>query len=298
VLNGDDNEKLRGQWNKLDLVCLGQTSIHIMNGSVNLALTNIRRKVDGREEPVTRGRLQLQSEGAEVFFRRLRLRPIREIPAEVRQVLAEPPPNTLSAEERAQGWRLLFDGHSAKGWRGYRKPEPPEGWQARDGVLSRVEKAGDLITVEKFRDFELSIDWKISHGGNSGIFYRATEAGHAVYESGPEFEIRDNAFWLDDPYTSGANYGLHPPKQDATRPVGYWNRARIVVRGNHVEHWLNGVPLVRYDLHSADWDRQVQQSKYKQWPGYGQAAEGHIGLQDHDAPVWYRNIKIRPLSEK
>jgi len=178
ILNSDDNEKPRGQWNKLDLYCLEQTSVHVVNGTVNLVLTKARRRTDGREEPLTRGRIQLQSEGAEVYFRRLRLRPIREFPAEIRQAMKEPPPNTLTEKEKADGWRLLFDGQSTKGWRGYRKKETPAGWQARDSALARADKAGDLITTDTFDNFELLMDWKISHGGNSGIFYRAA----AIFE--------------------------------------------------------------------------------------------------------------------
>jgi hypothetical protein len=296
ILNSDDNEKPRGRWNTLELLCLGQEALHVVNGSVNLVLTNFRRHLEGREVPLTSGRLQLQSEGAEVFFRRIRIRPIREIPLEYHdQARRDVEHNTLTEAERRAGWRLLFDGRSLDHWRGYRRPQAPGGWQAAGGALTRVGTAGDLITTETFDDFELAIDWKISHGGNSGIFYRATEEGHAPYETGPEFEIRDNAFWLDDPYTSGANYGLHPPARDATRPVGYWNHARIVVRGDHVEHWLNGERVVAYELHSLDWQKRVEASKYHQWPAYGRAERGHIGLQDHGDRVWFRNIKIRTL---
>jgi hypothetical protein len=296
ILNGDDNEKPRGQWNKLELFCVGQTSVHVVNGTPNLVLTNARRKVEGREEPLARGRLQLQSEGAEVYFRRLRLRSIKEIPPEYQQALKQPLPNTLTDDEKAQGWKLLFDGQTTKGWRGYRQKEAPAGWTVQDGVLVRTGKAGDLITTDAFDHFELLIDWKISHGGNSGIFYRATEESEVIYNTSPEYEIRDNAFWLDDPYTTAACYALYAPKKDATRPVGYWNRTRIVVRGNHVEHWLNDELVVRYELNSPEWQKLAKESKYHaKFPTYGQAQKGHIGIQDHGDLVWCRNIKIRPL---
>lgn len=298
ILNSDDNEKPRGQWNKLELHCLGQTSVHVVNGTVNLVLTNARRKIDGREEPLSRGRIQSQSEGAEVYFRRIRLRSIHAVPAEIQQAMKQPPPNTLTDKEKADGWRLLFDGGSTTGWRGYRKDKAADGWQARDGALTRAGKAGDLITTEKFGNFELLIDWKISHGGNSGIFYRAAEDTEAIYQNCPEYEIRDNAFWRDDPYTSAACYALYPPTKDATRPVGYWNRARIVAKGNHVEHWLNGEQVVRYEINSADWKKRAKASTYHQkFPQYGQAKEGHIGIQDHGDAVWFRNIKVRPLKD-
>src|SRR5262245_29233634 len=299
ILNGDDNEKPRGQWNKLELICVGQTGIHVVNGTVNLVLTNIRRKVDGKEQPLTRGRIQLQSEGAEVFYRRLRLRPIKEIPERYRQALKEPPPNTLTADEKAKGWKLLFDGKTTAGWRGYRQKEAPKGWEVKDGALVRTGKAGDLITTGTFDDFELLIDFKIGYGGNSGIFFRFNEEGKVPYETGPEFEIRDNAFWTDDPYRTGANYAMHVARQDAAHPVGYWNRARIVAHKNRVEHWLNGQKVVEYELLSPDWEKRLRASKYyKNSPNYGRLRKGHIGLQDHGDLVWYRNIKLRPLRDR
>jgi hypothetical protein len=299
ILNSDDNEKPRGQWNKLELFCVGQNSVHVVNGAVNMVLTNARRKVDGREEPLTRGRIQLQSEGAEVYFRRIRLRSINALPVEIQQAMKEPMPNTLNDKEKAEDWRLLFDGQSTKGWRGYRKKEAPAGWQAREGALVRVDKAGDLITTDTFDTFELRIDWKISHGGNSGIFYRAAEDTDVIYQNAPEYELRDNAFWRDDPYTTAACYALYPPKKDATRPIGYWNRARILVRDNHVEHWLNGEQVVTYEINTDDWQKRARASKYhSKFPSYGQAKRGHIGIQDHGDLVWFRNIKIRSLDKE
>ena len=164
--------------------------------------------------------------------------------------------------------------------------------------MVRVEKAGDLITEEQFGDFELAFDWKVSHGGNSGVFYRATEDGKQIYETAPEYEIRDSAFWTDNPYTNGSNYALHPPTKDAARAVGYWNRGRIVVRDNAVEHWLNGEKVVSYELHSDDWNKRVAGTHVKSWKGYAQARRGHIGLQDYNDLLWFRNIKIRPLGNR
>jgi hypothetical protein len=298
ILNGDDNEKPRGQWNKLDLICLGQTGVHVVNGTVNLVLTNIRREIDGRVEPVTRGRIQVQCEGAEVYFRNIRLRPITEIPAEIQLAMKEPPANTLSEKEKAEGWKLLFDGVSTKGWRGYQQKEVPAGWRAIGTALVRAEKAGDLITTDEFGDFELAFDWKVSHGGNSGVFYRATEDEERIYYSAPEYEIRDSAFWTDNPYTNGANYALHTPTKDAARPVGHWNRGRIVVREGTVEHWLNGEKVVSYELHSDDWNERLAKSPVKYWPSYAQAKRGHIGLQDYNDLLWFRNIKIRPTGKE
>ena len=261
-----------------------------------MVLTGVRRRVRGREEPLTRGRIQLQSEGAEVYFRRMLLRPIQAIPAAYFAELQQRP-NTLTPEAQSRGWRLLFDGESTRGWRGYGLKDVPAGWLVRDGALTCTGKSGDLITTDMYDDFELQIDWKISCGGNSGIFYRVTEGAKWAHESGPEFEIRDHARWADDPYTSGANYGLHAPRCVASRPVGYWNRARILVRGDRVEHWLNGKPVVSYQLYSPELIQLVRGGVARSWPGYGRAKRGHIGLQDHGDPVWFRNIKIRPLTK-
>jgi hypothetical protein len=298
MLNGDDNEKPRGQWNKLDLICVGQTGIHVVNGTVNLVLTNLRKTIDGKDEPVARGRIQLQSEGAEVFYRNIRLRPIKEIPVEVQRALNAPAANTLSEKEKADGWKLLFNGKTTQGWRGYKRKVVPAGWRAIDGALARVEKAGDLITEEEFGDFEMKFDWKVTHGGNSGVFYRATEATTHIYENAPEYEIRDSAFWTDNPYTNGANYAMHTPTRDAARPVGYWNEGRIVSRGNLIEHWLNGEKVVSYEFYSEDWKERVAKTHVKDWRGYGQARRGHIGLQDYNDLLWFRNIKVRRLGEE
>ena len=206
--------------------------------------------------------------------------------------------NTLTAEERAAGWRLLFDGSTTNGWRGYMKDEMPAGWTASDGALARVAEGGDIITTEKFSDFELAFEFRVEKGGNSGVFYRAIEGPDYIYYGAPEFQVLDDAAHQDgaSPLTStGANYALHPAQSGVARPAGEWNTARIVVNGNQVEHWLNGQKVVEYELGSSDWVQRVAGSKFSEWPEYGKAGEGHIGLQDHGDAVWYRNIKIREL---
>jgi hypothetical protein len=208
--------------------------------------------------------------------------------------------NTLTAAEQAEGWRLLFDGQTLKGWRGFRSDNPPAGWKASDGTLSREGSGGDIMTVDQFADFELRLEWKLSKGGNSGIMFRVTQDGGQTYETGPEFQVLDNAGHKDggDSMTStGSNYALHPPARDVTRPVGEWNEVRLVVNGPHVEHWMNGVKLLEYELWSADWQQRVKASKFGKMPHYGLAKRGHIALQDHGDPVWYRNIRIRPLDQ-
>ncbi len=205
-------------------------------------------------------------------------------------------PNTLTEQERADGWILLFDGKRIDHWRGYKQEDSHDGWAIKDGCITRVGPGGDLMTREQFDDFELSIEWRISEGGNSGIFYNGTEEYGNVYESAPEMQVLDNGAHKDggDTLTSaGANYALHAPAVDATKPVGEFNLARILVRGNHVEHHLNGQKLLEYELGSEAWKTLVAASKFKDMPGYGQAEFGHIALQDHGDAVSFRNIKIR-----
>ncbi len=174
----------------------------------------------------------------------------------------------------------------------------PAGWQVVDGALTRVGPAGDLITRERFRDFELTLDWMVAEGGNSGIMYRVTEDAGQTYETGPEMQVLDDARHPDgrSPLTAaGAVYGLYPARPGVVHAAGRWNTARIVVRGNHVEHWLNGVRVVAYEIGSPDWVARVASSKFKDWPGYGRAPSGHIALQDHGDRVAYRSIRLRAL---
>jgi hypothetical protein len=161
-----------------------------------------------------------------------------------------------------------------------------------------VDRGGDLITVDQYGDFELRLEWKIARGGNSGIMFHVTDDAGQTYETGPEMQVLDNGGHADgrDPVTSaGSNYALHAPTRDVTRPIGEWNEVRLLVRGPHVEHWLNGVKLLEYELWSPDWEARVQASKFKTMPGYGRARRGHIALQDHGDRVSYRNIRIKTL---
>lgn len=206
--------------------------------------------------------------------------------------------NTLTPEERAAGWRLLFDGQSLAAWRGYNQQTMPAGWQAVNGALTRVAEGGDIITREQFQDFELALEWKIAPGGNSGIMFRVQETPDPAYYTGPEIQILDTTGLAEKPApetATGSNYALHAPTADVAKPAGEWNAFRLVVRGNHVEQWLNGTRIVTYELGSADWQRRVAASKFKDMPGYGKAARGYIALQDHGAEIAFRNIKIRVL---
>ena len=217
--------------------------------------------------------------------------------------------NTLSDKEKKAGWRLLFDGKTTAGWRGYRSQTMPASWKVENGsLLSRPQESesrGDIITLDQYDDFELVLEWKMTRGNNSGVIYRATEEHNNVWESGPEFQILDNAGHLDglNPLASaGACYAVFAPAKDVTRPIGQWNQTRIVARGKHVEHWLNGEKLLEYDIGSRRWQAHVKTSKffltaYGQG-NWGRALKGHIALQDYGGAIEFRNIKLRPIPAK
>ena len=193
---------------------------------------------------------------------------------------------------------LLADGNLSQ-WRGYHTQSVPPGWSLDDGVLHFSNGKGDIVTRAVFSNFELSLEWKVSVGGNSGIFYLARMGDEQIYMSAPEMQVLDDAVHVDggDPLTSaGAAYGLYPAPRGVVRSAGEWNEARVKVRNNEVEHWLNGQKIVSYTLGSPQWKEKVANAKFAEWPMYGQAREGRVGLQDHGDPVWYRNVRIREIS--
>jgi hypothetical protein len=207
--------------------------------------------------------------------------------------------NTTSSSEQQSGWKSLFNGKDLTGWRNYKSQTVGPGWTVVDGVLTRSgDNAGDLITVDKYKNFELALDWRISEGGNSGILYRGTEDNDYIWQSAPEMQVLDNERHSDGKLeltSAGSDFGLYPAPHSVTHPAGQWNSVRIVVNGNHVEHWMNGTKVVEYELGSADWKERVAKSKFATMPNYGKASEGYIALQDHGDKVEFRNIRIRVL---
>jgi hypothetical protein len=200
---------------------------------------------------------------------------------------------------QGSSWRPLFDGTSLAAWRGYQTQEMPKGWSIEDGVLVKKGTAGDIMTRDTFGDFELELEWKLEKGGNAGVFYRATEEYEKIYWSGTEYQLLDDANAPDGRTrmtSAAAAYGIYPSKEGALKPVGEWQSSRIVVKKNHVEHWLNGQKVVEYELWSDDWKAKVAASKFKAYPNYGLAKRGAIGIQgDHNGALSLRNIRIRPL---
>ena len=214
---------------------------------------------------------------------------------------ADTKPNELSAAEKKDGWKLLFDGSTFKGWRGYRKPGLPEGgWEIKDGTLKTIPKAkgGELITEQKFNDYDLSWEWKIAEAGNNGIKYFVTEGRPGA--PGHEYQMLD-----DDKHPDGkigphrqtaAFYDVLPPAANKPlKPVGEWNLSRIIIKGNHVEHWLNGAKVLAYDLGTDEVKAGLAKSKFKGFPDFGTKIEGHIMLTYHSDECWFRNMKIREL---
>lgn len=219
-------------------------------------------------------------------------------------------PNVLTAEERAAGWELLFDGETTDGWRGYNAESFPDiGWEVDDGELRVLEsggaeegRGGDIVTTETYDDFVLTLEWKISEGGNSGIFYRALEQeGIAIFWSAPEMQVLDNANHPDAERgedgnrKAGSLYDLIPADPQTFTGHGEWQKVMIVAEGPHIEHWLNGEKVLEYELWTPEWYELVRNSKFLEHPEFGDARKGRIGLQDHGNLASFRNIKIKEL---
>ncbi len=210
--------------------------------------------------------------------------------------------NTLTAAEQAAGWQLLFDGTTIDKWRAANGTGVPPTWGVVDGTITaKPGKGVDLVSVDEYADFELMVDFKVAKNGNSGIFYRGVESPTApLYHSAPEYQVLDDVGHPDakngpDRFC-GANYDVDPPLvEGACNPAGEWNSARILVKGAHVEHWLNGKKTADYELWSPEWKAKVAASKFKAWPSYGMAKSGRLSLQHHGDEVAFKNIKVRPL---
>jgi hypothetical protein len=209
--------------------------------------------------------------------------------------------STEAAQHRQDGeWVVLFDGQDLSHWRGFQRADLPAGWQIDNGTLAFVPggERGDIVTREQYGDFELELEWRIAEGGNSGIMYRVGEDQPQPWHTGPEMQVLDDDAHADGliaNHRSGALYDLIDPPSDIARPVGEWNQVRIVLRGDHIQQWLNGHSTADIEIGSEEWNRRLAASKFADMPAFASRRSGHIALQDHGDPVWFRNIRIRPL---
>ena len=213
--------------------------------------------------------------------------------------------NTLTSAEKSAGWRLLFDGHSLTGWHAFGKanagaPGKPQGWDFVDGTLVATGQGSastdDIVTDDEFTNFEFVADWKVGPQANSGIFYGVVEQGtQAIYETGPEYQLIDEDGWsgpLEAWQKNGADYAMHPPLVKAAKPAGQWNHTRIVVNGTHVQLFLNGATTADFERWTPEWEQLKKTGKWKDYPKYGVAKTGRLGLQNHGNVVTFRDIKV------
>ena len=212
--------------------------------------------------------------------------------------------NALTAAEKAAGWTLLFDGRTLDGWRAYKKPDAVGlRWKVEDGALTLPAttaagtRAGDIISKDTFEQFELVFDWRVAPGGNSGVKYFILEDQNSAI--GHEYQVIDDAHHADAKIgahrQTAALYDVLPAADRPMKPAGEWNTTRILVRGQHVEHWLNGQRVLQYELDSPTLKAAIEKSKFKEIQRFGKRQNGHILLQDHGDQVWFRNLKIRRL---
>jgi hypothetical protein len=209
--------------------------------------------------------------------------------------------NSLTAEEKAAGWKLLFDGETSNGWVALGKTEFPSGWAVQGGVLKRTTGGGDIVTTESFSDFELIWEWNLAHAGNSGVKYNLPDSKKNV---GFEYQLLDDVHHPDGikggrlHQTAGLYDLIEPPLDKKVNPPGEWNKSRILVQGNHVEHWLNGAKTVEFELGSSDLRARIAKSKYANVAGFGEKTISPILLQEHGAEISFRAMKIRVPAAK
>ncbi|MDA9619288.1 DUF1080 domain-containing protein [Alphaproteobacteria bacterium] len=213
--------------------------------------------------------------------------------------------NSLTEGERADGWILLFDGNDINSsWRGFKMETSPTNWIIDDGAIFLDPQAGgtsgDIITREKYGQFELTLEWKVAPGSNSGIFYHVVESDQYefTYETAPEMQVLDNDLHPDSAFKqhrAGDLYDLMESRIENVLPVGEWNKVRIIINGDTLQQWQNDQLVIETIMWDDNWAELIANSKFATWPGFGKSRIGHIALQDHTDPVWFKNIKIKRL---
>jgi len=218
-------------------------------------------------------------------------------------------PNTLTEQEKKEGWKLLFDGKTTRGWRNFKNTNIGVAWRVSDGTLhldvsnkneGRVVGGGDIITDAEYENYELSLEWKIQACGNSGVMFNVQEgpSHNTPWVTGPEMQVVDNSCHPDakiNKHRAGDLYDLIACSKETVKPAGEWNQAKIISHQGKYEFWLNGVKTVVFSMHTPEWNQLVAGSKFKNMPDFGKFSKGHIALQDHGDEVWFRNIKIKEL---
>lgn len=206
----------------------------------------------------------------------------------------------LSIIEEENGFKPLFNGRDLLDWRGYKRTSPPEAWHVENGelVVRPGGQGGDICTGKEYADFDLRLEWNSSKGGNSGIIYRSSEDYDASWKTGPEYQILDDyqsGQGKTSKHGAGALYDLYVPSKFVTRQPGEWNATRIVVKGNRIEHWLNGTKVVDCEVGSKDWNERIAQSKFRSYAEFAKKPKGYILLQDHGAEIRFRRVRIKEL---
>jgi hypothetical protein len=206
----------------------------------------------------------------------------------------------IQEAQQATDFMPLFDGKTLDGWRVLPGKEPSGQWVVEDGALKPEGKPGSLATARAFGDFELVVEWKTAPDGNSGIYYRVPPSAQSATGAAIEYQLADNARKASQEFPdrrNGAAYGLYPPSEDASKPVGEWNESRILADGKHIEHWLNGKKVADFEIGSDDWNQRLAASKFEN-AAFGAAPRGRIVLQDHGQAVWFRSVRLRLLGKK
>ncbi len=213
-------------------------------------------------------------------------------------------PNSLTKKEQEKGWQLLFNGSDANGWHGYNMNSFPDCWAIEDGAFTMNSLGGgedqDIVTDKQYRNFALSLEYKLTKASNSGVIFQIKEDTlyKYPYETGPEFQVIDHESWpdqLQDWQINGANYAMYPPLVKPYKPVGEWNHLLLVVNGNEVTQILNGEVVVKYEKYSEEWTNLRNSGKWSDFPDWGKFDEGHISLQNHGTKVWYRSVKLKEI---